>query len=224
MLHGNAGQAADRAYALPSFSAQDSVLPLGGISGLRRAAGGSFDRIVRCGGGAGVRGAAGVSFPTRRWPWRRKSIGSGPACFLAGLPRPPDMLALIVPFDRLSLVARDHFPSLLVKLLMKGDWDNVEGAGQPTGARSTSTAPRTTPSVLSCPTPAPWPRPVPHAKFHLDGGRLAQREWSSPGGCGIRCGVGAARRRKSELGRRKCLGASDFRLSTSDFFPKIADF
>ena len=33
---------------------------------------------------------------------------------------------LIVPFDRLSLVAEDYFPSFLVSLLLKDNWDNVE--------------------------------------------------------------------------------------------------
>ena len=39
-----------------------------------------------------------------------ESIGSGPACFLATMERPPDKMVLIVPFEELALVARDHFP------------------------------------------------------------------------------------------------------------------
>lgn len=54
-----------------------------------------------------------------------ESIGSGPAAFLAGLDHPPDKLVLIVPFDKLSLVAEDHFPSFLVRLLLTDNWDNV---------------------------------------------------------------------------------------------------
>jgi pimeloyl-ACP methyl ester carboxylesterase len=55
-----------------------------------------------------------------------ESIGSGPASFLAKLSPAPDKLALIVPFDKLSLVARHHFPSLVVSLVLRDNWDNIE--------------------------------------------------------------------------------------------------
>jgi hypothetical protein len=32
----------------------------------------------------------------------------------------------VVPLEKLSLVAKDHFPSILVSLLLTDDWDNVE--------------------------------------------------------------------------------------------------
>jgi pimeloyl-ACP methyl ester carboxylesterase len=31
---------------------------------------------------------------------------------------------LLVPFDQLSLVAREHYPSFAVRLLLSDDWDN----------------------------------------------------------------------------------------------------
>ena len=55
-----------------------------------------------------------------------ESIGSGPACNLATLEQPPDKLVLIVPFDSMTLVAREHFPRLLVSLLLRQKWDNIE--------------------------------------------------------------------------------------------------
>jgi len=33
---------------------------------------------------------------------------------------------LIVPFDKLSLVAKEHFPSFLVWLILKDNWNNME--------------------------------------------------------------------------------------------------
>ena len=124
MLHGNGGQAADRAYAIGSFSAEDSVYILeypgygerGGTPSKR-----AFNEAAK---------AAYLSLK-QRYPAipvcvAAESIGSGPACSLAALPTPPEKLVLIVPFDRLSLVAREHYPSIVVGLLLKGDWDNVQ--------------------------------------------------------------------------------------------------
>jgi len=54
-----------------------------------------------------------------------ESIGSGPASSLVGLSQPPDKFVLIVPFDKLSSVAENHFPSFLVRLILKDNWDNV---------------------------------------------------------------------------------------------------
>jgi pimeloyl-ACP methyl ester carboxylesterase len=44
---------------------------------------------------------------------------------LSTLSEPPDKFVLIVPFDKLSLVAEEHFPSFLVRLLLTNDWDNA---------------------------------------------------------------------------------------------------
>jgi uncharacterized protein len=122
MLHGNGGQAEDRLYAIPSFLLEDAVYILeypgyGSRPGVpsRKA----FDQ------------AAQEAYLLLRKTYPEgpvcvvgESIGSGPASFLATLDRPPDKLVLIVPYDRLSLVAKDHFPSFLVNLLLKTDWDN----------------------------------------------------------------------------------------------------
>ncbi|OPY10618.1 MAG: Alpha/beta hydrolase family protein [Syntrophus sp. PtaB.Bin001] len=55
-----------------------------------------------------------------------ESIGTGPASYLSGLNRPPEKLVLIVPFDKLSAAAKDHFPSFLVDLVLVDNWDNVK--------------------------------------------------------------------------------------------------
>jgi len=124
MIHGNGGQASDRAYALGSFSPQDSVFVLeypgyGNRKGtpskktFNRAAEEAY-RFLR------------ESHPGIPVCVVAESIGSGPASCLAMLTPPPDKLVLIVPFDKLSLVAKDHFPSFVVALLLRDNWDNVE--------------------------------------------------------------------------------------------------
>ncbi len=55
-----------------------------------------------------------------------ESIGSGPASSLTGLEKPPDKLVLVVPFDNLASVAREHFPLIPAGLVLFDSWDNVE--------------------------------------------------------------------------------------------------
>jgi uncharacterized protein len=122
-FHGNAGQAADRDYVLPSFSREDSIYILeypgyGQRKGVpskasfNRAADEAY-RLLR------------QTYPTTPICIASESIGSGPACHLAAQNPPPDKLVLIVPFAALADVARDHFPGFLVKLLLRQDWDNL---------------------------------------------------------------------------------------------------
>ena len=123
LLHGNAGQAADRAYALPSFSSRDSVFILeypgyGTRSGTPSAE--AFNHATQ-----EAYQLLRTTYPKIPVCVAGESIGTGPACFLATLPQPPDKFVLIVAFDRLSAVAEDHFPSFLVGLLLKDNWDNI---------------------------------------------------------------------------------------------------
>jgi uncharacterized protein len=124
MLHGNAGQASDRLYAVSSFSDQDSVYIL---------------EYPGYGNREGVpskeafNSAAKEAYLSLRETYAHipvcvasESIGSGPASSLASLGQPPDKFVLLVPFDKLSLVAENHFPSFLVKLFLKDNWDNIE--------------------------------------------------------------------------------------------------
>ena len=123
MIHGNGGQASGRGYALGCFPADDSVFILeypgyGNRPGVPSRE--AFDRAA----------LEGYLFLRRSYPSLQvgvigESLGTGPACTLASLGRPPDKLVLIVPFDRLSLVARDHYPAWVVRLLLSNDWDNI---------------------------------------------------------------------------------------------------
>ena len=124
MLPGNGGQAADRTYALASFSPDDSIFILEYPGYGARAGVPSSDSFNR---------AAREAYLFLRETYSEipicamgESIGSGPAAALADLPRPPDKFVFVVPFDRFSLVAKDHLPSFLVALILSDDWDNLK--------------------------------------------------------------------------------------------------
>src|SRR4051794_2828709 len=122
-LHGNGGQAADRTYALASFAPEDSVFILeypgygnrAGVpsqSSLNAAAEAAYLELRK-------------AFPKTPICVASESIGSGPACSLATIDPHPDKLVLIVPFDSMDLVAREHFPRPIVWFLLRQKWDNV---------------------------------------------------------------------------------------------------
>lgn len=124
MLHGNGGQAAHRTYALPCFSDKDSVyileypgygLRLGEPSkaSINQAAEEAYVELRR-------------RFPEIPICVASESLGSGPACHLASLPKPPAKLVMIVPFDLMDKVAAAHFPKWLVSMLLSDKWDNIQ--------------------------------------------------------------------------------------------------
>jgi len=123
MLHGNAGQASDRAYALPSFSPADSVFIMEYPGYGARAGTPSKEAFNRAAAEAYLR--LRETYPQIPVCVVGESIGTGPACYLASLSQPPTKLVLIVAFDKLSLVAGEHFPTLLVNLVLQDNWDNV---------------------------------------------------------------------------------------------------
>jgi len=131
MMHGNAGQAADRDYVLPRMSDADSlyVLEYPGYG----ARGGSPTQTS-------INQAAIEAYQLlrRQNPHTpvcvlSESIGSGPACLLAAQNPPPDKIVLVVPFDILSSVAAGHFPWLPVRLLLHDNWDNIAALSHYTG-------------------------------------------------------------------------------------------
>lgn len=123
MLHGNGGQASDRAYALPSFSGRDAVYileyPGYGLrpgtpsrKSLDEAARQAY-RLLR------------AKYPSVPVCVVGESLGSGPASVLASERPAPDKIVLVAPFDRLHRVGRHHYPFLPVRLLLADDWDNI---------------------------------------------------------------------------------------------------
>ena len=124
MLHGNGGQAIDRAYALPSFSADDSVFILeypgyGGRPGspskdaFNTAAKAGYEQLRQI-------------YPHLEVNLLAESLGSGVACYLATLPRPPDRIALVVPFDQLTALTQEKFRFLPIGLMLFDRWNNSE--------------------------------------------------------------------------------------------------
>lgn len=123
-LHGNAGQAADREYVLPSFSARHAVYILeypgyGARPGQPSLE--SFNTAARE-AYAHLRAV----FPKLPIGVVGESIGTGPASVLASGSPPPDKVVLIVPFDVLANVASDHFPWLPTRWLLRDNWNNVQ--------------------------------------------------------------------------------------------------
>lgn len=124
MMHGNGGQASDRAYALSSFSPRDSVFIL------------EYPGYGKRGGRPSMKAFDAAAWEAwdllkHRFPHTplcvvSESIGSGPASILAKHPDPPEKIVLIVPFDTLASVASHHFPFLPVGLMLRDKWDNVE--------------------------------------------------------------------------------------------------
>jgi pimeloyl-ACP methyl ester carboxylesterase len=124
MMHGNAGQAADRDYVLRCLSEQDSLYVLeypgygsrGGspsMESMNKAAAEAY-RLLR------------TRNPDTPVCVLGESIGSGPACALAREKNPPDMIVLVVPFDTLANVASRQVPFLPVRLILRDAWNNVE--------------------------------------------------------------------------------------------------
>ena len=124
MLHGNGGQAADRAYALPAFAPDDSVFILE-YPGYGQRPGqpsrSSFDAAARQ-----AYELLRARFPDRPVGVVGESVGSGPAGTLGALGQPPDKLVFIVPFGTLRSVGRDYASAAAVSLVLAGTWDNVE--------------------------------------------------------------------------------------------------
>lgn len=129
--HGNAGQAADRAYALHCFSDSDSVFIL---------------EYPGYGNREGSPSKASFNFAAEEaYLWLRKaypnipvcvigeSIGSGPASSLTRTLKQPDKLVLVVPFDNLASVVRDHFPLIPAGLVLFDRWDNVDAIKEYSG-------------------------------------------------------------------------------------------
>jgi hypothetical protein len=180
MLHGNGGQAGDRVYALTSFSHRDSVYLLEYPGYGSRAGAPSMASIN--GAAIAAYGALRDRFPGTPVCVVAESVGSGPASVLAGQPRPPAKLVLIVPFDTLARVAQRHFPYLPVRLILRDRWDNVAALAEYRGvveifaARDDTIIPAEHARALAT--------SLANARFHeIPGGH---NDWALPGRVAIR--------------------------------------
>jgi uncharacterized protein len=122
-LHGNAGQASDRIYALHCFADQDAVYFLE-YPGYGSRPGSPGRASINAAAEAGYRWLR-STYPGVPVCVAGESIGSGPASHLARQEPQPDKIVLVVPFDNLASVAQHHFPFLPARLLLFDRWDNV---------------------------------------------------------------------------------------------------
>jgi len=163
MLHGNAGQAADRAYAMPCFSEKDAVYVLeypgyGSRDGKPSRA--TFDAAA-----AGAYRILRGTYPGIPICLVGESIGSGPACSLASQSPPPDKIVLVVPFDKLTSVAADHVRFLPVGLFLEAKWDNIRSLSGYSGPVEVFGAERDT--VIPINHARKLAASVPSARFHM---------------------------------------------------------
>ncbi len=123
ICHGNGGQAANRQYIIDRLPADTCsyVLEYPGY-GLRPGTP-SMDAINAAARSA--YDALRALYPSVPIDVLGESLGSGAASYLCSLPVPPDRLVLMVPFDNLLSVAKEHIRFLPVGLLMRDKWDNV---------------------------------------------------------------------------------------------------
>jgi hypothetical protein len=123
VFHGNAGQAGDRGYIRESLPRSEAAYimeypgygPREGTPSMQS-----------------INAAAVVAYALLRTLYPGvpigvigESLGSGPASYLCSLANPPSRAVLIVPFDNLLSVAKEHIWFLPVGLLMRDRWDNV---------------------------------------------------------------------------------------------------
>ena len=180
MLHGNGGQASDRAFVLSSFSDRDSVFILEYPGYGSRPGTPSMKSF---------NSAAIHAYERLRSKFRNtpvcvvgESIGSGPAAVLATNPHPPDKIVLITPFDILARVAAHHMPILPTSLILKDNWNNIaslkgyQGPLEIFGAREDTIIPIVHAKALA--------ESKPSARFHvIDEGH---NEWAVKGRVAIR--------------------------------------
>ena len=180
MLHGNGGQAADRAYALDSFSDNDSIFILE-YPGYGARRGKPSKRTIDA--------AATEAYLSLRRAYPNtpvcavgESIGSGPTCKLAMLSLPPDKIVLIVPFDTLTSVAAEKVGTVVAGLILEAKWNNIRSLStneRPVeifGAEGDSEIPVEHAKALA--------ESVPAARFHLIPG--GHNDWPNTGHVQIR--------------------------------------
>ncbi len=122
MLHGNAGQAADRSYLLNHIPSSDALYILE-YPGYGSRPGTPTLKSINAAASSAYRSLL-KRHPKTPVCVLGESLGSGPACVLAKEPVPPPQIVLITPFDDLARVASQRFSFLPVRWLLKDRWDN----------------------------------------------------------------------------------------------------
>ena len=169
MMHGNAGQAADRDYVLHCMSEKDALYVLEypgygsregnpSLQSMNQAASKAY-QLLRS------------RNPNTPVCVLGESVGSGPACALA---LPPDKIVLVVPFDSLVKVASRHYPFLPVRYMLRDAWDNVESLKHYAGPVEIFGA--TGDSIIPIEHARALASRIPNSRFHaIEGGH---NDWS----------------------------------------------
>jgi hypothetical protein len=180
LLHGNTGQASDRAYALPVFPQDDPVYVLE-YPGYGARPGKPSRRTIDA-AALEAYGLLRAQFPGTPVCIAAESIGSGPASVLSQATPPPDKLVFFVPFDDLKSVGRHYAPHAPLGLLLAGTWNNVEALSGYAGPMEVFGAAQDT--VIPVQHARALAASRPQARFHLLPG--GHNEWSRKP-LGIRC-------------------------------------
>jgi len=122
MCHGNGGQAAHRHFMRKNLPADESLYILE-YPGYGQRPGKPSMKSINA---AAVEAFTGLrkQFPDLPVAVIGESLGSGPASYLCSLDDSPTRLVLIVPYDKLVNVAKEHVRFLPVGMLMRDKWDN----------------------------------------------------------------------------------------------------
>lgn len=124
ILHGNGGQASNRQYIVDLLPSDSSVYVLE-YPGYGLRPGEPSMKTINAAAQAAYADLRALH-PGIPFGVLGESLGSGPASFLCSLSAPPDRLVLMVPYDNLLSVAKEHMTYLPVGLLMRDKWDNVK--------------------------------------------------------------------------------------------------
>lgn len=122
MLHGNGGQASQRAYMLEHV-AKDAAFYVLEYPGYGDRPGKPSLASINAAAAEAWRNLR-ARYPGVPMGVIGESIGSGPASALAGVALPPEKIVLWTPYDRLVDVAKEKFRWLPVGLLLRDKWDN----------------------------------------------------------------------------------------------------
>jgi pimeloyl-ACP methyl ester carboxylesterase len=122
MCHGNGGQAAHRASLRDSLPPDESLYILE-YPGYGQRPGKPSMKSINA---AAVEAFTALrkQFPNLPIGVIGESLGSGPASYLCSRDDSPSRLVLIVPYDKLVKVAKEHVRFVPVGLLMRDKWDN----------------------------------------------------------------------------------------------------
>jgi hypothetical protein len=122
MMHGNAGQAAERDYVLSRMSDRilSTCLSIPDMARVKE----TLHGVDESGSVGGVPALRSRNQNAQFVFWENLSVAA-PPCALAREKVAPDKIVLMVPFDSLASVASRRFYFLPVRLMLRDRWDNV---------------------------------------------------------------------------------------------------